>query len=172
MRVPVWYVVLLAIILAQGCGYHLRGQSLDRGADKGGDRTPVAYRVHIIGAAGPLADALRARLVTAGATLSAGRKDADYTLTLHGEEFLRQVASVSPATGKVEEYLIVFNTRISISNADGEALVTLQPIRVSGDYAFDEDAALGKFAEEEIIKEELLEQAAARITERLNTLAQ
>jgi len=100
MRVPVWYVVLLAIILAQGCGYHLRGQSLDRGADKGGDRTPVAYRVHVIGAAGPLADALRARLVTAGATLSAGRKDADYTLTLHGEEFVRQVASVSPATGK------------------------------------------------------------------------
>ena len=165
MRIPVWSVVLFAIILAQGCGYHLRGQS-PRVDQPRGD-----YSVYISSADSLLADSLRSQLATAGVTIRDGRKDADYTLTLYGEEFVRQVASVSPATGKVEEYLVVFTCRISISNAHGEDLVSGQSIRVSGDYAFDEDAALGKFAEEETIKEELITQAAAQIARRLGTLA-
>ena len=94
----------------------------------------------------------------------------DYVLSIHAEEFARQVLSVSPATGKVEEYQVILTGRISISKTGAEELVTDQSISVSGDYAFDEDAALGKFAEEETIREELVEQAAARIIRRLNTL--
>ena len=166
MRKPVWSVVLFVLILAQGCGYHLRGHS------PGVGRAASAYSVFIKAEAGPIADALKARLQIAGVDISERRKDADFALSLYGTAFERQVASVSPDTGKVEEYLVVFTTRISISKADGEDLVTGRLIRVSGDYAFDEDAALGKFAEEEIIREELIEQAATQIAGRLNTLAE
>ena len=165
MRISVWHFVLFAIILAQGCGYHLRGHSPKV------DRSPVAYSVHVNAGAGPLADSLKAQLVTAGVVISDDLQGADYSLTVYDEELQRQIASVSPATGKVEEYLLVFTCRISIGKTGGEDLVTGQLIRASGDYAFDEDAALGKFAEEETIVGELQEQAAAQIVRRLGALA-
>ena len=164
MKTPAVHVVVLAVILVQGCGYHLRGQSPQVKAEGG-------YSIHVSAAAGPLADAVKSQLAISGVRVTDGIKGADYVLTMSGGAFERQVASVSPETGKVEEYLIIFTARISISEAGGEGLVTGQDIRVSGDYAFDEDAALGKFSEEETIREELIEQAAARIIRRLDTLA-
>ena len=154
------------MILVQGCGYHLRGQAPQTRA-KGG------YGIYIAAsAASQVAAAVAAQLAVSGVTITDSREGSDYVLSIHGEEFVRQVVSVSPATGKVEEYQVILTGRISISESGGEQLVTNQAIRVSGDYAFDEDAALGKFAEEETIKEELVEQAAARIIRRLNTLAE
>ena len=164
MRISALHVLLLAVILVQGCGYHLRGQSPQAKAGGG-------YSVHVSAVASPLADAVKSRLAVSGVRVADGIKGADYVLTMAGGEFERQVVSVSPETGKVEEYLIVFTVHISISEAGGEDLVIGQVIRVSGDYAFDEDAALGKFSEEETIREELLEQAAAQVIRRLNTLA-
>ena len=164
MRSSALHGLLLVVILVQGCGYHLRGQA-PRAEAQG------SYSVHVNAAAGALADTVKSRLAVAGAGVTDGIEDADYVLTLAGEEFKRQVASVSPSTGKVEEYLIVFSVRVSISTADGEDLVLGQVIRVSGDYAVDEDAALGKLSEEETIREELVEQAALQIIRRLDTLA-
>ena len=164
MRILALHIVLLAAVLVQGCGYHLRGQSPQVRAEGG-------YSIHISAADGALADAVESQLAISGVRVMDGIKGADYVLVMSGGAFERQVASVSPATGKVEEYLIVFTARISISEAGGEDLVMGQEIRVSGDYAFDEDAALGKFSEEETIREELVEQAAAQIIGRLNTLA-
>ena len=166
MRIPLLYVVLFVTILAQGCGYHLRGLSPQVKADSG-------YHIHVVAtAASELGAAVKTQLSDAGVIVMDSLEGADYALTLGGEEFVRQVLSVSPDTGKVEEYQVVFSTRISISKAGGELLVLNRVIRVRGDYAFDEDAALGKFAEEEIIKEELIQQAATRIIRRLNTLTE
>ena len=163
MKISALHVLLLIVILVQGCGYHLRGQS-PQGKAEGG------YSVHISAVAGPLADTVKSQLAVSGIGVTDGIKGADYVLTLSGGEFERQVVSVSPETGKVEEYLIVFSVRMSIIEAGGKDLVLGQVIRASGDYAFDEDAALGKFSEEETIREELLEQAAAQVIRRLNTL--
>ena len=166
MRIPVFHAVLFITILAQGCGYHLRGQSPQAKADSG-------YHIHVLAAAtSDLGAAVKSQLSDSGVIVMDSMEGADYSLTLNGEEFVRQVLSVSPETGKVEEYQVVFSSRISISKAGGELLVMDQLIRVRGDYAFDEDAALGKFAEEETIKEELIEQAATQIIRRLNTLTE
>ncbi|MCY3751494.1 MAG: LPS assembly lipoprotein LptE [Gammaproteobacteria bacterium] len=154
MKIAALHVVLLAAALVHGCGYHLRGQSPQVKAEGG-------YSIHVSAAAGPLADAVRSQLAITGVRVTDGIKGAGYVLTMSGGTFERQVVSVSPETGKVEEYLIVFTARISISEAGATDLVT----------AFDEDAALGKFSEEETIREELIEQAAAQIIRRLDTLA-
>ena len=174
MRSPAWFVVLLVMILTQGCGYHLRGQRppVKAAAGENIQSTTTAASlesIHITAAAASqLGAAVTTQLTDSGVTITDTREGADYALSLHSEEFARQVLSVSPETGKVEEYQVIFSCHISIRKA-GE-LVADQVIRVSGDYAFDEDAALGKFAEEETIREELIEQAAAQIIRRLNTL--
>ena len=165
MRISPWHVVLFVMILVQGCGYHLRGQA-PQVKSRGG------YAIYIAASGvSQLAAAVGAQLAVSGVKITDGREGSEYVLHIHSEQFERQVLSVSPATGKVEEYQVTLTGRISIGKSDGEALVTNQAIRVSGDYAYDEDAALGKFAEEETIKEELVEQAAARIIQRLNALA-
>ena len=163
MKTSTLLVALCLVALLHGCGYHLRGQSPAATVERG-------YSVHI-SAAGELAELVKSQLAVSGVRVTDGIKGADYVLTVSGGEFERRVASVSPETGKVEEYLIIFTVRISLSEASGEDLILGQVIRASGDYAFDEDAALGKFAEEETIREELAEQAAAQIVRRLNALA-
>lgn len=164
MRNPALLVVLAAVFLTQGCGYHLRGQTPAAGA-------PSGYSVHVSTAPGPLADAVKSQLALSGLEITGGITKADYVLAISGEEFTRQVASVSPETGKVEEYRVVLTARISITRAGGEDLVTGQAVEANGDYAFDEDAALGKFAEEETIRRELVGQVATQIVNRLNILA-
>ena len=96
---------------------------------------------------------------------------ADYALSLSGENFKQTALSVSPTTGKVEEYQIVFTLRVSISRADGELLVDNQALRVFRDYTFDEEAALGKFIEEEGLRTELIKQVVDQIIRQLSTVA-
>ena len=166
MRISAWYVVLLIMGLAQGCGYHLRGQSPQAKVARG-------HNIYITAsAASRLAAAVKAQLAVSDVIVRDSMDGSDYILRLYGEEFERQVLSVSPESGKVEEYQVTLTGRISISKADGQELITDQSIRVSSDYAIDEDAALGKFAEEETIMGELVEQAAAQIIRRLNTLTE
>ena len=163
MKTSTLLVALCLVALLHGCGYHLRGHSpAARAADD--------YSVHV-SAAGALAELVKSQLAASGVQVTDGIRGADYVLTLSGEQVERRVASVSSETGKVEEYLIIFTVRLSISDADGKDLALGQLIRATGDYAFDKDAALGKFAEEETIREELAEQAAAQIVRRLNALA-
>lgn len=164
MKISALHVLLLVMILAQGCGFHLRGQSPGVQADRG-------YSIHIRAAAtSQLAAAVKSQLAGSNVNIRDNMEGADYALTLHDEEFDRQVLSVSAETGKVEEYQVVFTSHISVSKVGGEQLVDAQIIRVTGDYTFDEEAALGKFAEEEAIKEELIGQAATQIIRRLNAL--
>ena len=71
----------------------------------------------------------------------------------------------------MEEYQIVFTLRVSISRADGELLVDNQALRVFRDYTFDEEAALGKFIEEEGLRTELIKQVVDQIIRQLSTVA-
>ena len=165
MKTLAAHVFFLVMLLAQGCGFHLRGQEPGVRADR-------AYSVYIRAAgASLLADAVKSQLAISNANIRDGIEGVDYVLTLSAEEFSREVLSVSAETGKVEEYQVVFRSLISIGKVDGEQLADAQVIRVTGDYTFDEEAVLGKFAEEEAIKEELVRQAAEQIIRRLNALA-
>ncbi len=164
MKILILHIALLVLILAQGCGFHLRGHAPETRLE----RLSGVYVSAI--AASQIADEVKSQLTIANVSIKTSMEGADYSLTLSNEKFDRRVLSVSAETGKVEEYQITFTSLISISSAGGEQLVNNEIIRVSKDYTFDEEAVLGKFAEEEIIREELVGQAAVQIMRRLNAV--
>lgn len=160
-------LMLLATALAQGCGFHLRGHAPTARAEQA-----QSFSVYLrVADASPLAAELRSQLAVAKVKIRDSMEGADYALSVYGENFKQTALSVSPTTGKVEEYQIVFTLRVSISRADGELLVDNQTLRVFRDYTFDEEAALGKFVEEEGLREELLKQVVAQIIRQLSTVA-
>ena len=104
--------------------------------------------------------------------------DAHYTVTLlppplrlEKEFFNRSVLSVSADTGKVEEYQLTLTVSLTLIDSKGKELIPGDEIRLVRDYTFDEDAVLGKFEEEKVLRDELVSQAASEIIRRLNAEA-
>ena len=148
----------LILIALTSCGFQLRGT-----------QSPTAARITELNlrsiSADDLAREIKAQLQLAGVTTAA---DADYTLTLANENYKRAILSVSPRTGKAEEFQLTLGARMTISKKGAGDLVSNEPVSASRDYLFDEDALLGKASEEKQLKENLRRQIAASIILRLN----
>ncbi len=155
------YLLIVLLLTLSACGFQLRGtqQKTTMEMMKVYVATTTAQEVGTI---------VRAQLAGAGARAVASAVTAKYTLKLENENFTRTVLSVSAATGKVSEYQLALTVYMSVTDATGKELVTAEPIHLIRDYTFDEDAVLGKFEEEDVLRDELANQAAAQILRRLN----
>ena len=91
-------------------------------------------------------------------------------ITIKEESFEKSVLSVSPKTGKVEEYQMLLHAKMDLIKADGTFLLEDEKLTVIRDFAFDENAVLGEFAEESIIQEDLIRRAANQVIRRLQAL--
>ena len=157
------HLLLLALLTLSACGFHLRGSQV---------ATSASYsRLYIDSvAASNITAEVKSQLGTADKTITATAGEAEYTLRLENESVQRSVLTVSAVTGKVEEYQISVSVRMSVYDEKGEPLLDNEGIRVIRDYTFDEDAVLGKFTEEEVLKEELTQRAASQIIRRLEAV--
>ena len=135
-------IILALFLTVQGCGFQMRGsQSLSTA-----HISSLSLRSTT---AEDLAREVKSQLQLAGVAVNTG---ADYTLSLENENYDRAVLSVSPRTGKAEEFQLTLTARISLARADGSDLISHELISVSHDYLFDEDALLGKASEENVLK--------------------
>ena len=154
-RVAVYTFIFISLT---ACGFQMRGtQSLT-----------VAKITHLnlrSVSADALTREVRTQLQMDGVTVSSA---ADYTLTLANETYKRSILSISPKTGKAEEFQLMLSARVSISKKSMKDLVSNDAITASRDYLFDEDALLGKASEERVLKENLRRQLAAAVIRRLN----
>ncbi|MBF8270045.1 MAG: hypothetical protein HW386_1754 [Gammaproteobacteria bacterium] len=151
-------IILALALTMQGCGFQLRGsQSLTTAHIS-------SLSLHST-TADDLAREVKSQLQLAGVAVNTG---ADYTLSLENEIYDRAVLSVSPQTGKAEEFQLTMTARISLARAGNADLISNELISVSHDYLFDEDALLGKASEENALKANLRRQAAADIIRRVH----
>lgn len=158
MRHLLLAVAIFAVV--SGCGLQLRGSSSAATALAGS-------RIHVdaprsIGAAAELRDILGASDVK----LARRAKSADYTIRLAGERVTRDVLSVSPQTGKVEEFQLNYVVLLTVLRPDGQKLVEDAYITLQRDFTFDQDAVMGNFSEEEILRDELAREAAEQALRR------
>lgn len=152
------FIFILLLIGLSACGFQMRGTQSITAANIS------RLNLHSVSAAG-LSREVKSQLQLAGVAIS---PTADYTLALENETYQRSVLSVSPNTGKVEEYQLALTVRMSLSKTGVEDLLSYELIRISRDYLYDEDALLGKTTEENKLKQDLRRQAATRIIRRLN----
>ena len=155
-------ILICLLVLTSACGFHLRGSQLT-------DFDIANIYVHASGAP-QLAREVKDQLTNAGISLASSPQSASYVVILKGERFEKSVLSVNAATGKVEEYQILYLAKMDASHADGQTIIEDDPVRSSRDFTFDENAVLGKFSEEELLKEDIVRRAASQVLRRLQAL--
>ncbi len=151
----------LSLVLA-GCGFHLRGAVPS-------DLQLSRVYIQATGARQVAAD-LRRLLVINQVQVTRKRGRADAVVSLRNERFDDRVLSVDPKTGKVREYELAYRVELGIQRSDGTPLVAPDTIDLLRDLTFDETAALGKFSEQQLIRDEMTEDAAETILRRLESI--
>jgi LPS-assembly lipoprotein len=155
-------LLICLLILTSACGFHLRGSQMSN--------FDVA-NIYINPSSAPkLAAEVKSQLTGAGVSLASSPQSATYVVSLQEERFDKSVLSVNAATGKVEEYQIVYTAKMNAAHADGQTIVEDDPVRSSRDFTFDENAVLGKFSEEELLHEDIVRRAASQVLRRLQAL--
>ena len=155
-------LLIYFLLLTTACGFHLRGsQTTKINVDN----------IFINSSSAPaLANEVKSQFNNAGAALATSSQNAAFIATLKESRFEKSVLSVSPTTGKVEEYQVAFQAKMDAIRADGTYIIENEKIMVIRDFAFDENAVLGEFSEESIIQEDLVRHAANQVLRRLQAL--
>jgi len=153
--------LLVALPLASGCGFHLRGQT----------SLPAVVSSPYVEADdhySPLYAALDQRLRAAGATPAADAAAATAVIRLHVDDTGREVLSVT-ADNKPGEYEVYYAAEFSVTSGATE-LLARNPVRLTRDYGYDESAVLAKEHEEQFLRVALAEEIADLILRRLAVL--
>lgn len=154
-------VVGAALLIASGCGFHLRG------VGGGATLPPTVQTLRVVppGTAenDPLTVAVREALVHAGAKLVVA-KDTP-ALVLLGEQSESRVAAVSTATAKASEYLLLYSASFRL---DGTPSLAPQTIRLQRSYSFNPAQVLAREQQEQDLLSDMRRDAAQQIVRRLS----
>ena len=153
---------IFILLFLHACGFELRGSNLEA----------LQNSSVYVGSSGAnqLAAQVRIQLQNADIIPTGSITDAEFIINLSNEFFDRKVLSVSPQTGKVEEYEISYSAKMTIRKSDGEVLVNAEPITAERDYTFDEGSVLGTFTQESVLHTDIAKQAAATVLRRLQAV--
>jgi len=155
-------LLLLAVLLPAlaACGFQVRGA---------GGSDVQAERVYLRDSnADGVAAEVRGLLRLAKVRLTGTAQEAEYVILLADEYVNRDVLSVSPRTGKVEEYQLTLVVQVSVFEPGGKRLLDRERVSMVRDFTFDEQEVLGKFTEEETLRDELARDAAEQVLRMFN----
>ena len=150
-------VIVLASMLA-ACGFHLRGSEFSAeqlSVDS------VYVRSH--GNGNILGQEVINNLKDAGIKIAESPGDAQYQIVITGVSFANNVLSVSPQTGRVEEYQLTFRATATIRKAGKKKVLNSQTISVYRDYTATDRAVLGTFNEVQQLRRDLVRDAADQV---------
>lgn len=156
-------LLLLALLLTSSCGFHLRGS-------QSATSTTIARIAINDASATGVGNEVKIQLNDAGTTIVASPDGTEFTLSLAEQLLNKSVLSVSAITGKAEEYQLVLTVKMTVTGADQTELLSGQQIRITRDYAFNDEALLGSVSEQRLLEQEMIRQAASQIIRRLNAL--
>ena len=162
-------VLVLALVLLAGCGFHLRNR-IALPSDLG--------PVRVVGAStsySALVTSLSRGLQAAGATLAAPpgedaatAEDAQVaTLRIMSERWGDLPIAIDQF-GRSQEYTLRYAVVFAFKRADGTDLVPQQVVELSRDYVSQPDNATGTTTEREVLADELRREMAASILRRID----
>ncbi len=108
------FLCLALCLLLAACGFKLRGP------ESVGLPTDAVYLN--IGGSGDIGREVEEQLQLTDVTLTETAKAADYIIRLSNHRYDREVLSVSPRTGKVQEYELILRTTLTITTPAGETV--------------------------------------------------
>lgn len=157
-----WLAALVAMLLAGGCGFKLRGQQT------------FGFESIAVNAAqnGPVATELRrqlgARLRDAAPGPSAG--GSHVVMDVVNEQREKTVAGVN-AAGQVREFQLRIRVTFRLRSAQGKELIAENEILQQRDISFNESASLAKEAEEGLLYRDMQNDIVQQLLRRLAAVA-
>lgn len=159
-RWPRRALLLATAVLLAGCGFHLR-QSAELPA--------AMQQLHLsVSGSAALANHLERELLQAGVTLH-DEPAAGVAQLQVVANFASRALTIS-SFSKVREFTVILSARVAATNAEGEVLLTPQPIRMQREFTYDRRQALGTATREQQIRESLVKDMARAILRRLQAL--
>lgn len=155
-------VVLLSL---SACGYHLRGSS------EGGQLNISKVKLEMPGI-NRIRQELQDQLIVRDIEILNEESEVERIIALKNERYVRRVLSVDETTGKVTEYELEYIVYLQIFDAQRKALMPLQRISMIRDVTFDPEALIGKGAEERLLYEDMIRNAANTILYRLQAVGE
>lgn len=151
------YTLLLAsLLMFSACGYHLRS-SLD---------LPKELKtVYIEGASGQLRNILKKSLRSSVAKLVNHASEAGIVIKVVKEKMRNHVLSLN-ASGRANEYELYYVLDFLLLDAKGNVLTETQSIEITRDYFNNQEELLGKYNEEQVIRDEMYYQAVSIMLNR------
>lgn len=154
--------MLLAALLAGGCGFQLRGEA----------RLPAALDQTALLApddASPFIRELQLMLRANGVELSDQAGEGRASLRIFSERMRRETLTIA-GDARVREYVLIFEVDFSLTDPDGEIMIEREVQRLTRDYSFDEQEILAATREEEFLRDDLRKAMASSLLRRLEAL--
>ena len=156
MKIASKIVLIVALSLMTGCGYHLRGSIA----------LPAALKsMYFFGLSGSLNAEMKAILRASDAKIAASPNEAGVVIKVLKEDMRRRIISVGQ-TGKSSEMELNYYLRFQFYDNQENPLLDEQTIELSREFFNDQTAYLAKENEEHIITKEMYRQAARMIMSR------
>lgn len=162
-------LLVLALALLAGCGFHLRNK-IALPADLGPVQVTASSKSY-----SALVTSLSRGLQAAGATLAAQIGDEDSAATDTQVATLRVVSErwgdlpiAVDQFGRAQEFSLRYAVVFSFKRADGTDLVPQQAVELSRDYVSPPQDATGTATEREVLADELRREMAASILRRID----
>lgn len=153
-------IAFCVISLTSACGFHLRGS------------LPLSETLMLVAVTSNDAEAAKAMakvLESSGATVVGDESSARSVLDMYDVKFRRKVRTID-TRGKVTGYTLVYRVNYRVIGEEGDQLKR-SGLSITRDYNFDPNQVLQAEAEEESLKEDMLEELARRILWQLSTVA-
>ncbi|MEP7207617.1 MAG: LPS assembly lipoprotein LptE [Casimicrobiaceae bacterium] len=152
-----WWLVVTAITLVAGCGFHLRG-----------DASYTFNSLYVNAPAdNPLTPELkRAIAAAAGTRLTESPAKAEVILDVTGIVDDKQVLSLSGG-GRVREFLLIKRATISLHDATAHDWLPAAEVQVRRSYTFNEAQVLAREAQEVRLLREMQTDLVQQIVRRL-----
>ncbi len=160
MRLQLLMLLLLVVLTA--CGFQLRGEA----------RLPEAMSttwLDVPDANSVFVRELALRLQADGVEL-VDRAEAGAAVLRISRERLRSEPLTISGQARVREFVLVFELDFTLLDADGEALVPPETLRLTREYSFDEQAILAATREEEFLRADLRRAMASQLLRRLEAV--
>ncbi len=160
MRLQLLMLLSLAVLTA--CGFQLRGEA----------RLPEAMAttwLDVPDANSVFVRELALRLQADGVELVDRAETGAAVLRISRERLRSEPLTIS-GQARVREFVLVFELNFTLLDADGEALVPLETLRLTREYSFDEQAILAATREEEFLRADLRRAMASQLLRRLEAV--
>lgn len=164
-RNTAWLLAGALLLALEACGFGLRGGDTEAMAEPGlvYIDSPPRYQELVL--------LLEQTFTADNQTLVGHARQADRIVHIEDENIERRVLALTD-TGQPAEYQLRYSLTYRITDAEGRALVNPQNIVLLRDYGFDPSRLLSQSAEEAALLDEMRQETADIIAQRLRTLPQ